>query len=119
MPSFNKVMLMGNLAADPELRSTKSGKKVANFRLATSRYKLTADGKKRIADYHTVVAWEGLGGICAKHLVKGSSVMIEGKLVNDNYEDEKGVTQYKNEVIANDIQIITWKNKKPELAPVG
>jgi single-strand DNA-binding protein len=114
MKSFNKVMLMGHLAADPELRETKSGKKVASFRIATNRR--TKHGEKpETADFHRIAAWQGLGEICNNHLIKGSAVLVEGKLINDIYEKADGTKQYSAEVWADNINIITWNKKKQDV----
>ena len=115
MRSFNKVMLMGHLAADPELRETKTGKKVVNFRMATNRIRMNNGEKQPVADFHRIVVWEGLGEICKKQLIKGSPVFIEGKIVNDNYEDATGNKHYTTEIVAENINIITYNKKNNDV----
>ena len=113
MQSLNRVTLIGNLAADPEVRETSTGKKVANFALATNRKWNSPDGEKKHAtDYHKVVAWHKLGEICGEYLKKGSSVYLEGLLKNSSYENDKGETKYVTEIIANNVNILTWKKNK-------
>lgn len=112
MRCYNRIILFGHLAANPELRTTKSGKAVANFSLATNRFSYGADDEKsEITDFHRIVAWQKLGEICAKHLAKGSAICVEGKLVNTSYKDDAGLKHYQSEVIAENVNIFTWKNR--------
>lgn len=113
MRSLNRVTLIGNLAADPDLRETTTGKKVANFALATNRHWKNSDGEqKRATDYHRVIAWHRLGEICGEYLKKGSSIYLEGMLKNRSYETKEGETKYVTEIVAKDINILTWKKNK-------
>ena len=83
MRSVNKVILVGHLAADPEMRETPQGHKVANFKVATNRDWKSADGERHEAtDYHKVIAWRKLGEICCDHLKKGTGIYMEGCLMN-------------------------------------
>ena len=113
---MNRVVLMGHLAADPDLRETTTGKKLANFSVATNRMWKDRDGKQnRQTDYHRVTAWNKLGEVCGQHLAKGSSVYIEGRLQNKSYETKDGEKKYLTEVVARDVNILTWKkNAKGE-----
>lgn len=111
MRNLNRVTFIGNLAADPELRQTKDGKSVANFALAINRkFKNSNNEVKDAVDFHRVVLFAGLADIASKHLAKGSAVYLEGRLVNNNYDDEKGVRHYRTEVIADNLNILTWKS---------
>ena len=107
MASVNKVILVGNLGKDPEVRYTPSGVTVANFSLATSEeWKDKESGQKQErTEWHKVVAWRRLGEICGEYLSKGRQVYVEGKLQTRSWEQE-GVTRYTTEIIASDVQFI-------------
>lgn len=100
---MNKVILLGNLGADPELRYTGSGVAVLSFRLATTETWVdkNRDVQER-TEWHTVVVWGGRAEGLAKHLVKGSSVLVEGGLRTSSYEKD-GVKRFKTEVHAKEI----------------
>src|SRR6478736_3909500 len=101
---LNRVMLLGNLGADPELRFTQGGQAVLNMRLATTESYLDRDKvRKERTDWHNVVVWGKRGEALAKILTKGSSVFIEGSLRTSSYDDREGNKRYKTEVIANNI----------------
>ncbi|MBT4455911.1 single-stranded DNA-binding protein [Candidatus Peregrinibacteria bacterium] len=113
MRSLNKTMLIGHLAADPELKKTSSGIAVAYFPVATNRDWITSDGeKKESVDYHKVIAWRKLADICAQHLVKGSPVYIEGRLQNNSYEDKDGKKHYGTEIVLDELNVLVYKRKK-------
>lgn len=113
MRSINNVFLMGNLAADPDLRQTKSGKSVATFPLATNRDWIDSEGgKKSATDYHRIVAWQKLGETCSKYLGKGSLVHVSGRLTNRSYENEKGEKRYSTEIVANQVDFVRTKKTK-------
>lgn len=104
---------MGNLAADPDLRETNSGKMVANFAIATNlKWKDSEGLEKRSTDFHRIIAWNKLGEICGEYLKKGSGVYLEGKLRNRSYETKEGEKKYMTEIVADDINILTWKKTK-------
>ena len=111
MDGLNRVMLLGNLGADPELRFTQSGQAVLNMRLATTESYLNKD-KERVerTDWHSVVVWGKRGEALAKILTKGSSVFIEGSLRTSSYDDKEGNKRYKTEINANNI-ILTGRGK--------
>ena len=110
MRSVNKVILVGHLAADPEVFTTKTGKTRATFPVATHRA-TTSDGeKKEVTDYHRVVTWGKLGEICAKFLAKGVGVYLEGKILNRAYEKD-GERKYMTEIRADEINLLTFKKK--------
>lgn len=101
---LNRVMLLGNLGADPELRVTQGGQAVLNLRLATTESYLDRDKVRRErTDWHSVVVWGKRGEALAKILSKGSSVFIEGSLRTSSYDDREGNKRYKTEVVANNI----------------
>ncbi|BDQ12469.1 single-stranded DNA-binding protein [Sediminibacterium sp. TEGAF015] len=106
----NKVQLIGNLGQDPEIKSIGEDKKVAHLSLATNENYKNAKGEKVTeTQWHNVVAWGKLADIAEKYLVKGTEVVIEGKLVNRNYTDKQGVKRYATEIQANELLILTKK----------
>jgi len=107
----NKVQLIGHLGQDPDIKTFENDKKVANMSLATSEQYKNAQGEKITeTQWHSVVAWGKLAEIAEKYLVKGTEVVVEGKLVNKNYTDKQGIKRYVTEVQANELLILT-KNK--------
>ncbi|GAC1658499.1 MAG: hypothetical protein NVS9B1_18500 [Candidatus Dormibacteraceae bacterium] len=111
MASLNKVMLMGRLTRDPEMRYTPSGQPVTSFSIATNRYTSDASGeKKEFTDYHNIVAWNigkrNLAQQVADFLRKGSLVYVEGRLQTRSWEGQDGQKRRATEVIANDVQFL-------------
>ena len=109
MAGVNKVILIGNLGRDPELRYTSSGVPVATFTLATTEeWKDRNTGNKQEhTEWHRIVAWRRLGEICGEYLHKGSKVYIEGKLRTRTWEDKDGNTRYTTEIVAQTLQILS------------
>jgi len=107
MAGVNKVILIGNLGADPEMRYTSSGTAVANFRLATTeRWTNTDGGKGERTEWHRIVAFGRLGEICGEYLAKGKQVYIEGRLQTRNWEDRDGNQRTTTEIIATGMQML-------------
>jgi single-strand DNA-binding protein len=107
MASVNKVILIGNLGRDPELRYTQGGQAVANFTLATSERFSTKDGEKQErTEWHRIVAWGRTGELCAQYLSKGRSVYIEGRLQTREWEDKEGQKRKTTEIVANTVQFL-------------
>lgn len=105
--SINKVILVGNLGKDPELRYTPSGAAVANFTLATSdRYKDKSGEWQEKTEWHNIVAWRQLAEICGKYLHKGKQVYIEGKIQTRSYDDRDGNKRYMTEIVADQMQML-------------
>ncbi len=101
---LNRVMLLGNLGADPELRFTQGGQAVLNLRLATTESYLDRDKvRKERTDWHNVVIWGKRGEALAKILAKGSTIFIEGSLRTSSYDDKEGNKRYKTEIVANNV----------------
>ncbi|RTL06397.1 single-stranded DNA-binding protein [Candidatus Dependentiae bacterium] len=101
---FNRVMLLGNLGADPDLRFTQGGQAVLNLRLATTESYLDKDKVRRErTDWHNVVIWGKRGEALAKIIGKGSSIFVEGSLRTSSYDDRDGNKRYKTEVIASNV----------------
>ncbi|PJF41821.1 MAG: single-stranded DNA-binding protein [Phototrophicales bacterium] len=104
---LNKVMIIGNLGRDPELRYTPSGRPVASFNVATTRTWVTLDGERREeTEWFNIVAWGPLAEICSQHLTKGQQVYIEGRLQTRGWEDEAGRRHYRTEVVAQEMIIL-------------
>ncbi len=115
---LNKVMIIGNLGRDPEMRYTPSGKPVTSFSLASSRTWVSADGERREeTEWFNVVAWGNLAEICNQHLVKGQQVYIEGRLQTRCWEDDNGQRHFRTEVVAN--EMIVLGNRVRDEAPLG
>tara|TARA_B100000989_G_scaffold227752_1_gene174832 strand:+ start:1618 stop:2025 length:408 start_codon:yes stop_codon:yes gene_type:complete len=107
MSGVNKVILIGNLGKDPEVRYLESGVAVANITLATTEnYKNKEGDKVSQTVWHDIVLWRGLAEITEKYLKKGSSVYIEGKIRNRKWEDKEGITRYKNEILADNMTML-------------
>lgn len=103
----NKVILVGNLGQDPELRYTGNGTAVCNLRLATNESYKDASGEwVERTEWHSIVAWERLGEICNEYLKKGSQVYFEGSLQTRAYDDKDGNTKYSTEIKAREMMIL-------------
>ncbi len=101
---LNKVMIIGNLTRDPELRNIPSGEAVTSFGVATNRVWTNAQGQKQqAAEFHNVVAWRKLAEICAQYLKKGNKVYIEGRLQTREWEGQDGIKRYRTEIVARDL----------------
>lgn len=107
MSGVNKVILIGNLGADPEIRHLQNDVSVANFRIATSEtFKDKNTGEKREqTEWHSIVAWRGLANIAEKYLRKGSKVYVEGKLRTRKWEKD-GVERYTTEIMADEMTLL-------------
>lgn len=104
---INKVILIGNLGQDPELRYTNSGTAVCNFRIATNESYKDASGQMvDKTEWHNIVTWARLAEICGEYLRKGSQVYIEGSLQTRSYDDRDGNTKYITEVKAREMQML-------------
>lgn len=101
---LNKVMIIGHLGRDPEMRYTPSGKPVTTFSVGTSRTWNTSDGNRRTeTEWFNVVAWSNLAEICKQYLNKGSRVYIEGRLQTRHWEDGDGNRHTSTEIVANEM----------------
>jgi single-strand DNA-binding protein len=104
---LNKVMIIGHLGRDPELRYTPSGRPVASFSVATSRTWTSSEGERREeTEWFNVVAWGNLAEICKTHLAKGQQVYVEGRLQTRGWEDEHGTRHYRTELVANEMILL-------------
>ena len=111
--SVNKVILIGNLGKDPDVRHLENGATVANFPIATSEnYKDRKTGEKvSQTEWHNIVVWRGLADITERYLKKGDKVYIEGKLRTRSWQDQDGNTKYTTEVVADNL---TMLGKSPD-----
>jgi single-strand DNA-binding protein len=116
---LNKVMIIGRLGRDPEMRYTPSGRPVTNFSVATDRTWTTSNGEQRTeTEWFTIVAWSNLAEICKQYLHKGQQVYIEGRLQTRKWEDADGNRRSTTEVVANEMIMLgdkrTQKTKKDD-----
>ena len=107
--NVNKVILIGNLTRDPELRYTPQGTAVANFTVATNRSWQTDGVQKEAVDFHNIVAWNKLAELCGQLLVKGTMVYVEGRLQTRNWVGDDGIKRYKTEVNIDEMIILRSK----------
>lgn len=111
--SVNKVIIVGRLGADPELKTLGSGQAVANFNVATSENWVDREGQKQErTEWHRIVVWGKLAEICRQYLAKGRQVFVEGKLQTRNWEDQQGQKRYTTEIVASNIQFIGGANDR-------
>ena len=106
---LNKVMLIGRLGSDPEIRYTQDGTPVANFSLATDSPVKKGDQWESETEWHRIVAWRRLAEICSEYLSKGRLVYVEGRLRTRSWEDRDGNKRWTTEIIARDIQMLESK----------
>lgn len=108
MAGINKVILIGNLGRDPELRYTQSGSAVANLSVATTRAYTNSRTNERVeeTEWHRVVVWGKQAEHCNQYLAKGRQVYVEGRLQTRNYEDKDGIKRYSTEVVADTVQFL-------------
>ena len=114
--SVNKVILMGNLGKDPDVRHFEEGRAVASFSIATSEsYKDKGGELRESTDWHNIVVWRsGLVGVVEKYLKKGNKVYVEGKLKTRSYEDQDKKTKYTTEVIVDNLVLLGAPNRTEE-----
>ena len=113
MAGVNKVILVGNLGKDPEVRYLDNGVAVANFSLATTEsYKNKQGERVSQTEWHNIVLWRGLAEVAEKYLKKGSSIYVEGRIKNRKWEDKDGNTRYNTEILGDNM---TMLGAKPSL----
>ncbi|RAU81487.1 single-stranded DNA-binding protein [Pontibacter arcticus] len=111
MASVNKVILLGNLGKDPEVRHLEGGVAVARFPIATSEsFKDKAGNKQERTEWHNIVVWRGLAEVAEKYLKKGQSVYIEGKIRTTSYEKD-GQTRYNTEIVADNMTMLGGRSE--------
>ena len=111
--SVNKVILIGNLGKDPEVRHLENGATVANFPIATSEVYTDRNTGQKVenTDWHDIVVWRGLAEVVEKYVRKGHKVYVEGKLKKRSWQDKEGNTRYTTEVVADELTILTRPDK--------
>lgn len=118
--SINKVMLIGRLGKDPEMRYLDNNVALARFPIATSEsYKGTNGEKVEKTEWHNVVVWRKLAEIAGKYLKKGSQIYLEGKLRTRNWDDANGEKRYATEVVVDDFRMLDRKSDGPSAASAG
>jgi single-strand DNA-binding protein len=118
--NLNKVFLIGNIANDPEVTTTQSGRKVCSLSLATNRFWNTKEGeRKQETQFHRIILWERLAEIVEQYTKKGSLVLVEGRIQNRSWEDKQGNKRFTTEIFAESIQLgpRTDNNSTPSKAP--
>lgn len=119
MAGVNKVILVGNLGKDPEVKYLDNGVAVANFSLATTEsYKNKQGEKVSQTEWHNIVVWRGLAEVAEKYLKKGASVYVEGKVRTRKWEDKDGNTRYNTEILVDNMTMLGGK-KDPQEAPIN
>jgi single-strand DNA-binding protein len=112
---LNKVMIIGNLGRDPEMRYTPSGRPVTSFSMATNRSWNTSDGERRTeTEWFNVVAWGSLAEICNQYLKKGQQVYIEGRLQTRRWEDDDGNKRSTTEIVAREMIMLGDRRDKDD-----
>ncbi len=113
MASLNKVMLIGNLGKDPEVRFTASGQAVASFSLATSeKFKGKTSEWEERTEWHTITLWGKLAEIAGEYLAKGKTVYIEGRLQTRKWQDKSGNDRYTTEIVGDKMQMLSAKGER-------
>ena len=103
---MNKVILIGNLAADPETRTTSSGISMCSFRIAVQRRFANQQGVRE-ADFFTIIAWRQLAELCSRFLSKGRKVAVEGTIQNRSYDAQDGSKRYVTEILADNVEFLS------------
>jgi len=120
MAGVNKVILIGNLGKDPEVRYLDNGVAVANFSLATTENYKNKEGERvSQTEWHNIVLWRGLAEVAEKYLKKGASIYIEGKIKNKKWEDKEGNTRYNTEILADNMTMLGGKQLQENVAPTA
>ncbi|HAN20410.1 MAG: hypothetical protein A2Y15_08635 [Clostridiales bacterium GWF2_36_10] len=109
MASFNKVILVGNIVADPELKSTANGVPVTSFRIAVTR-KITKQDETPKADFIDIVCWRQTAEFVTRHFRKGNSILVCGSLQSRSWVDDKNIKRYATEVVADEVTFTERKN---------
>jgi single-strand DNA-binding protein len=118
MAGINKVILVGNLGKDPEVRTLESGAKVANFTLATSETYKNKDGQKITqTEWHNIVLWRGLADIAERYLRKGNQIYIEGKIKTRSWDDKDGVKRYTTEIFGDNMTMLGGRRDDMDTPP--
>jgi single-strand DNA-binding protein len=117
MANLNRIILVGNLTGDPEVRFTVEGLQIAKFQLEVERF--VQEGAPKQVDYIDVVAWRRLAEICGQYLKKGKPVLVEGRIQIRTYENENGTRKWATEVVARSIKLLGGAVKEQTAAPTA
>jgi single-strand DNA-binding protein len=115
MANLNRIILIGNLTSDPEVRFTVEGVQIAKFQLEVDRF--VQENSPKQMDYIDVVAWRRLAEICGQHLKKGKPVLVEGRIQVRTFENENGVRKWATEVVARSIKLLGGAVKEEAASP--
>ncbi len=116
MAGVNKVILVGNLGADPEVRHLESGSKVATISVATSESYTNKSGERvEQTEWHRVELWDRLAELCEQYLSKGRTVYIEGKIRTSTYQDKEGITRYDKRIRATNMTFVGGRNEEANM----
>lgn len=110
MEYVNKVIMIGNLTKDPDVRSTGTGVSVCSFRIAVTR-RFGGQGGERVSDFFDVVAWRALADLCGKYLAKGRRVAVVGELQTRSYDAKDGSKRYVTEIIADEVEFLSPRSQ--------
>lgn len=117
MKSVNTVTLLGNVAREPELKSAKPGQSVCTFGLATNRVYTDAAGQRQsLPEFHSIVAWGPLAEFCFQYVQKGNPLFVQGYLKTTSWEGKHGETQYRTEIVLEDVTLLGKKRSEDEAA---
>ena len=117
---LNKVMVIGQLGRDPEMRYTPSGRPVTSFSLASSRNWITSEGERREeTEWFNVVTWGGLAEVCKQHLHKGQTIYVEGRLQTRGWEDQEGKKHFRTDIVASEMIMLGDRRGEPAEEHIG
>ncbi len=118
MKSVNKVILLGNVTRDPELKSTTGGQSVCTFGMATNRVWKDANGEKQsLAEYHNLVAWGGLAEFCAQNVTKGKPIFVEGYLKTRSWDGPEGTKIFRTEIVIENLVLLGQGRRESGAVP--
>ena len=113
MASFNKVILIGNMTADPELKQTTSGTSVCSFSIAVNRRFAKADQGQQTVDFINIVAWRQQAEFVSRYFKKGSSIFVVGTIQNRSWTDPQGMKHYATDIVADEVSFVDSRNEGP------
>jgi single-strand DNA-binding protein len=115
---LNKVILIGRLGANPEVKYTADGTMITNFRMATDEVRKTKDGERtQQTEWHRIVTFGKLAEICGNYLTKGKLIYVEGRIQTRSWEDKEGVKRYSTEIVASNMKMLDSKGQVKESEP--
>ena len=118
---INKVILVGNVGLDPEVRTTESGVKVARVRLATTEriYNRQTNESTDLTEWHTITLWRGLAEVVDKYVRKGSQIYVEGRLRTREWTDKDNIKRYSTEILADDLKLLGRRGDNQQSTPAA